>query len=113
MVAYKSRCCISGLDVPRLLVASHIVLWSEDKLNRLNPGNGLCLSALYDRAFDQGFITMDESWRLLVSGELKQRPSAAVQASFIAIERQAIEMPERFMPTSAFMEWHRDNVYLK
>ncbi|MBW2941212.1 HNH endonuclease [Zhongshania aquimaris] len=112
LAAYKSRCCISGLDVPQLLVASHIVPWSEDKLNRLNPGNGLCLSALYDRAFDQGFITVDENWRLLVSGELKQRSSAVVQASFIAIEGQAIEMPERFMPTSAFMEWHRDNVYL-
>lgn len=47
---------MSGLAEPRLLIASHIVPWSKDKTNRLNPSNGLCLSAIHDRAFDQGFI---------------------------------------------------------
>jgi len=35
-----------------LLVASHIVPWRSDPGNRLNPKNGLCLSAIHDRAFD-------------------------------------------------------------
>jgi len=40
-----------------LLIASHIVPWSKDKQNRLNPRNGLCLSALHDKAFDRGMIS--------------------------------------------------------
>ena len=112
LAGYKNRCCVSGLDVTSLLIASHIVPWSEDKSNRLNSSNGLCLSALYDRAFDQGLITLDKSWRVLVSGGLKSRAGAAIQANFFAIDGQKIELPERFMPNSIFMEWHRDTVYL-
>ena len=48
--SYDSTCCVSGLKDERLLIASHIVPWAEDKKNRLNPENGLCLSALHDRA---------------------------------------------------------------
>jgi putative restriction endonuclease len=38
--SYKGRCCMSGLSESRLLIASHIVPWSKDKANRLNPSNG-------------------------------------------------------------------------
>jgi putative restriction endonuclease len=41
--AYNFRCCVTGLTVRPLLTASHIIPWSEDKKNRLNPKNGLCL----------------------------------------------------------------------
>ena len=39
--AYEFRCCVTGLAVPELLVASHIVPWAQDDANRLNPRNGL------------------------------------------------------------------------
>ena len=35
--AYNFRCCVTGLAVPKLLVASHIVPWRIDAANRLNP----------------------------------------------------------------------------
>ena len=50
LASYGGRCCMSGVSDTRLLVASHIVPWSIDKANRLNPKNGLCLSAIHDRA---------------------------------------------------------------
>ena len=48
--AYEFRCCVTGLNVRELLVASHIVPWSQDPANRLNARNGFlamhsCLSA--------------------------------------------------------------------
>jgi putative restriction endonuclease len=46
LAAYDGRCCITGLSVPKLLNASHIVPWSVDVKNRTNPRNGLCLNAL-------------------------------------------------------------------
>src|SRR5688572_26561406 len=48
--AYEFTCCVTGLSVRELLVASHIVPWADDPKNRLNPRNGLCLNALHDRA---------------------------------------------------------------
>lgn len=65
--AYNYTCCISGLTIPDLLVASHIVPWRDDSSNRLNPKNGLALSALHDRAFDLGIITISEEMTVKVS----------------------------------------------
>lgn len=58
LAAYGSRCCITGLSLPILLNASHIVPWSVDEKNRTNPRNGLCLNAIHDRAFDCGLLTV-------------------------------------------------------
>lgn len=55
---YDSKCCLTGLDVPEVLRASHIIPWSECVKTRLNPENGLCLSATYDAAFDKYLITL-------------------------------------------------------
>ncbi|MEQ3683543.1 HNH endonuclease signature motif containing protein [Alcanivorax sp.] len=65
--AYKSRCCITGIADTRLLIAGHIKPWCADKQNRLNPRNGLCLSALADRAFDQGMISLSNNFEIMVS----------------------------------------------
>lgn len=109
--SYRNRCCITGLSEPRLLIASHIVPWSQDKANRLNPSNGLCLSALYDRAFDQGLITFDEEWRVVLSAQLK-RTEPAMQHFFHPIEGQKIIMPERFHPAPQLMQQHRERVFV-
>jgi predicted restriction endonuclease len=112
LASYRGRCCITGLGVPSLLVASHIVPWSKDKANRLNPSNGICLSALHDRAFDKGLITFDNEWRVILSTELKERQELPVDVAFKSVEGQRIEFPERFTPNSVFMEWHRENIFL-
>ncbi len=54
---YNSFCVITGISIKPLLIASHIKPWSEGKKQRLNPANDICLSALYDKAFDKGLIT--------------------------------------------------------
>jgi putative restriction endonuclease len=105
--SYQSRCCISGLTEERLLVASHIVPWSEDTENRLNPQNGLCLSALHDKAFDLGLITVTPDHRVLVSPALKAKSADAFLAdSLLRYDNQAIQLPERFRPRSDFLAWH-------
>lgn len=52
LTSYNATCCISGLQHEKLVIASHIVPWRMDSKNRLNPQNGLCLSALHDKAYD-------------------------------------------------------------
>lgn len=106
--SYRGRCCMSGLSEPRLLIASHIVPWSKDKANRLNPSNGLCLSAIHDRAFDKGLITISDDMRVVVSEELKRNKEAFVVEVLLPLEGRAIELPERFAPQKEFIEWHRN-----
>ena len=107
LASYANTCCISGLKEEKLLIASHIVPWSEDCHNRLNPHNGLCLSALHDRAFDQGLITVTPEYRVLVSSTLKRKSADAFMAdSLLRFDQQPIALPERFKPDASFLAWH-------
>lgn len=107
LASYGNTCCISGLQEERLLIASHIVPWGEDTHNRLNPQNGLCLSALHDRAFDQGLITVTPNYRVMVSPALKRKSADTFMAeSLLKFANQSINMPERFKPRADFLEWH-------
>lgn len=110
--SYQGRCCMSGLSEPRLLVASHIVPWSKDKANRLNPSNGLCLSAIHDRAFDKGLITLTDDFRIIVSEELKRKEEPFVIDVLLPLNGKFIQSPERFAPRAEFIAWHRNSLFI-
>lgn len=107
LASYNARCCISGLSVPQLLIASHIVPWSMDAKNRLNPQNGLCLSALHDKAYDIGLLTVLPDYTVRVSTQLKQaKVDSFTREALAAFDGHAIAMPERFKPHAEFLESH-------
>lgn len=65
---YHGRCIITGINHPKLLVASHIKPWSvSSNKERLSVDNGLLLSATYDRLFDSGLITFDRQGKIFLS----------------------------------------------
>jgi putative restriction endonuclease len=112
--AYEFRCCITGLPIPELLVASHIVPWRQDKACRLNPRNGLCLSAIHDSAFDQGLISISEDLRVMVSELLhKSGTDPFVGSALCAFEGRTIRHPQKFFPEAEFLRLHRENVFLR
>lgn len=110
--SYRGRCCMSGLSEPRLLIASHIVPWSKDKVNRLNPSNGLCLSAIHDRAFDKGLITLTDDFKIVVSKELKRKKEPFITEVLLPLDGRMIESPERFAPQPEFIAWHRNKLFV-
>ncbi len=110
--SYRGRCCLSGLSDVRLLMASHIVPWSDDKANRLNPSNGLCLSAIHDKAFDRGLITLSDEFEVMLSDQLKRNDDAFVAQIFLPLEGRKIELPEKFIPSTAFLSRHRNEIFL-
>lgn len=110
--AYDFKCCITGLAIPELLVASHIVPWRTDASNRLNPKNGLCLSAVHDRAFDIGLIAISEDFRLLLSRRLRESNSSPfIKNSFHSYADRAINLPAKFAPDPAFLRFHREQLF--
>lgn len=111
---YEKRCAITGISIPSLLVASHIIPWAENEKERLNPENGLCLSALYDKAFDKGFISLDNHYRVILAEKLKAYSKESYyERHFASIEGFEISLPEYHRPNPLFLEWHRDCIFNK
>lgn len=111
---YNTTCAITGITVPELLVASHIVPWAENEQERLNPENGICLSVLYDKAFDQGLISIGSDYGILLSRKLKTYSKCNFyEQHFAPIEDKKITLPEEHLPNKLFLEWHRDCVFGK
>ena len=107
LASYKSTCCISGLAVPQLLIASHIVPWSMDAKNRLNPQNGLCLSALHDKAYDLGLITVLPDFTVRVSAKLKATELGEfARDALVRFDGCPIQLPERLGPNPEFLAAH-------
>lgn len=107
LASYNATCCISGLRHEKLVIASHIVPWSEDTRNRLNPQNGLCLSALHDRAYDQGLITVLPDYTVRVSSTMTAaNNSSELMALLLKSHNNKILLPERLAPSTEFLEWH-------
>ena len=106
---YGNKCCITGLMIPEVLRASHISAWSEDEANRLNPENGLCLSATYDAAFDRHLISFDENYRMIVSKSIKNYyTDVAAKNYFINREGQKMSLPVKFLPSKSLLARHRE-----
>lgn len=112
LAAYGSRCCITGNPVEDLLVASHILPWSDFPAERLNPRNGICMASHFDRAFDRGLISFDGDIRITLSPALKRYlPNDAIESEFVAREGQALVRPERFSPDPNFFAYHRRRIF--
>ena len=109
--AYDYKCCISGLSVPKLLVASHIIPWKDDEKNRLNPRNGLCLSSLHDKAFDKGIIAITENMRVSVSQLRASKADPFFDSAILAYDGKPILLPEKFPPNKEFLSYHRQNIF--
>lgn len=106
---YNSKCCLTGIDVPEVLRASHIIPWAESRKDRLNPENGLCLSATYDAAFDRHLISFDEKYRLILSPMLKEHYSSeAFKIHFVKFEGKPIELPTKYLPSQVYLARHRE-----
>ena len=109
---YTSKCAITGIDIPDLLFASHIVPWSKNEKERLNPENGICLSALYDRAFDRGYIGFTNDYKVLLSSSIKEKSTTEYYDKYFApIENTTLINPIKYSPSKLFLEYHRDTIF--
>lgn len=110
---YNGKCALTGIDIPELLVASHIIPWASNEKERMNPQNGICLSALYDKAFDKGLISFSENCHIMFSCRLKENVGKEYFSSYFepisdcSLTSQGLKYPVE----PRFLEWHRDCVF--
>ncbi len=105
---FDYTCCVTGIRVSSLLVASHIVPWAKSVENRLNPRNGLCLNALHDRAFDRNLMWVDESFQIHFSPKLKSSKKTDEQALawLTCFEGKTLKLPKGFTPDPTLLKKH-------
>ena len=112
--AYSNMCCITGMAEPSLLTASHIKPWrvSDEKTERTNPRNGLCLNAFHDKAFDRGLITISRNYKIIISSRLKKADMDEDTKTWIMkYEGEKIQLPDKFFPDEQFIEYHNDVIF--
>ncbi|KAA0570614.1 HNH endonuclease [Azospirillum sp. Sh1] len=65
---WNNACAVTGCAVSEALRASHIKPWCEsENSERLDPNNGLILSATIDALFDRGLISFEDDGAMLLS----------------------------------------------
>ena len=112
LASYGYKCSFCGLEIPDLLNASHIIPWNISKELRADPRNGFCLCALHDRAFDRGLITVGTDYRLVIARELKRKnPVALHRVAFIDLDGERINLPSKFLPAAACLDYHRKECF--
>lgn len=103
MAQWNGRCPLTGIGEPRLLRASHIIPWNrcESDAERVNPENGLLLSALWDTAFDRGLVTFGEN------GVAEALPGLS-EGSFAALKASGLGRLDGLSAgNKARLRWHR------
>jgi len=105
---YEYQCCVTGLKIESLLVASHIVPWATDKGNRMNPKNGLCLNALHDRAFDRGLMWVEDDFIIRFSPRLKKANAQSRECLrwLTDFEGRRLLLPKKFSPDPVLLKRH-------
>ncbi|WP_416908732.1 MAG: HNH endonuclease [Polymorphobacter sp.] len=80
---WGGACPLTGVADRALLRASHIVPWNrcEDEAERLEPDNGLLLSALWDAAFDKLLVSFGDDGVAVASPRLSARGRDVLRAA--------------------------------
>jgi len=106
---YSGKCAITGIDIPELLVASHIIPWSKNIEERLNPQNGIAINALHDKAFENGLMTITPDHKVKISSVLlKKNPKILAYDYFVKYHNKEINLPTKFLPDPIFLKYHNN-----
>ncbi len=111
---YTNQCAVTGISKPELLIASHIIPWSKNENERLNPQNGICLSSMYDKAYDIGLISINLDYKIVFSQELKKDSKQPFYNNFFGnFEGKPIILPNKFLPQKEFLAYHLEHIFRK
>lgn len=106
---YDNKCIVTGISQNKLLIASHIKPWAIcNNDERVDVENGLILCANMDRLFDSGLITFRSDGKMYISSFVSEDNKSRLNISNdIVVDLHA---SKRLL---AYMEYHRDVLYVK
>lgn len=117
----ETRCRLTGITNPTLLIASHIKPWRlcETAAERLDGMNGLLLTPDADLLFDRGFISFGEGAEVMVSKRVDKYDLRRLGFEELAIERLGFEEAPAIWKTDSFAQsqqrylaYHRAEIFV-
>ena len=112
MQTYHSTCCKTSMQIPKLLIASHIKPWKASTPNeKTAASNGLLLNAFHDRAIDQGLNSNDDDYRIMVNHD-KVRHSDINDRWLYDFDGHEISLPAISQPSHEVIENHHKHIFL-
>lgn len=109
---FGHQCCVSDTTEDNLLIASHIIPWAENIQTRLDPRNGLCLSYVFDKLFDEGYFSLRDDLHVITSRRVSEL-SHGIQNILASIEGKKIREPQNWSISVNYLEYHRINKLIK
>lgn len=108
---YLDTCCLTGIHLDPLLIASHIKPWKASTgFEKTNAANGLLLNAFHDKAFDRGLLTIDDDYRVHISPSVAHNPPN--DQWLFRFEGARITVPAVNPPSHEFIEYHNEHVFI-
>ena len=100
---WDAKCAVTGVDIRAILIASHIVPWSQSNdEEKLDVNNGILLSPNFDALFDRHLISFENDGSILISTKLSPKDIEALGVS----NSVRITVSEGMIP---YLERHRQN----
>ncbi|WP_299233625.1 HNH endonuclease [uncultured Halomonas sp.] len=105
MLAYSNRCAMTGLPVPQLLEAAHIIPDTHQD-STAEVSNGISLSRLHHRAYDADLIGIDPDYRIHLNDNLLSTQDGPLLESMKQLNGQRIAIPrnDRDRPSQEALE---------
>lgn len=98
-------CAVSGCAVTNVLRASHAKPWRQsNNQERLDPNNGLILTATLDALFDAGLIAFNDRAEMLISTALSAKDRTLLGLPGMLRKRPNAKQSE-------YLEYHREHVF--
>ena len=89
--------------------ACHIVPFSVSQNDKVNNGIALCPNL--HRAFDRGLITIDNSYRLVVSDHIAEVEDHPYSLKNLAGRKIRLPFSSRHYPALENLDWHRKEIF--
>lgn len=104
---WNHRCSVTGSSVKIALEASHIQPWRNSNDNqRLDPNNGILLTASLHKLFDAGLISFESSEKMIVSSKL-----SSSECEIYGLNRKKLsKIPT--VETANYLLHHRTKIFL-
>lgn len=103
LINYSAKCAFCSVDDEAFLVAAHVSRWGDDKLNRGNLANLICMCRLHDALFEAGYFTLTDAYDFLT------KPHPANDSIGILLGALVhFRPPAAFPPDPALLRKHRD-----
>ncbi|MGL5099312.1 MAG: HNH endonuclease [Fusobacteriaceae bacterium] len=102
LISLHKKCCICGLENRYFLIGSHIKPWSQsENREKLDEYNGLLLCSHHDAAFDKGYISFEDTGKIIISEHLSEKDCMLLNIN----PRIKIKVHEKNIP---YLKWHRE-----